>query len=125
MAVITVTVNPKPVAEVIAVNSLCIGSVTQNNGKLILTRYRNSDQVSWNSGTPYNSGSATAFAVVPANSNGTFATGLANPTTASQDYTVRIKNSFNCTIDRTATLTKVDCGCPGGYCEPATVTKVK
>jgi hypothetical protein len=111
------------VATVIAVNSLCIGTVSQNNAKLILTRYRNSDQVSYNIGSPYGTPPATTYATVTA--GGVFASNLPNPTTALQDYTVRIKNSFGCTIDRTATLTKTDCGCPGGYCEPATVTKTK
>ncbi|WP_394990187.1 hypothetical protein [Emticicia sp.] len=124
MSGIPVTIDPKPVATLIAVNSLCIGSVSQNNAKLILTRYRNSDQVSYNIGSTYVAPpTATALATVPA--GGVFASNLPNPTTALQDYTVRIQNSFGCTIDRVATLTKTDCGCPGGYCEPATVTKTK
>ena len=123
MAQIPVTVNPKPVATVIAVNSLCVGSVSQNNAQLILTRYRNSDQVSYNIGSTYGTPTPSTYATVP--SGGIFASNLPNPTAATQDYTVRIKNSFNCTVDRVATLTKADCACPGGYCEPATVTKTK
>jgi hypothetical protein len=123
MAQIPVTVNPKPVATVIAVNSLCVGSVSQNNAQLILTRYRNSDQVSYNIGSTYGTPTPSTYASVPA--GGVFASNLPNPTTATQDYTVRIKNSFNCTIDRVATLTQTNCACPGGYCEPATVTKTK
>ncbi|MBA4852785.1 DUF11 domain-containing protein [Emticicia sp. BO119] len=123
MAQIPVTVNPKPVATVIAVNSLCVGSVSQNNAQLILTRYRNSDEVSYNIGSTYGTPTPSTYATVP--SGGVFASNLPNPTAATQDYTVRIKNSFNCTIDRVATLTKTDCACPGGYCEPATVTKTK
>jgi hypothetical protein len=121
-AVITVLVNPIPVAEVIAVNSLCIGNTTQNNGKLILTRYRNSDELAYVA-APATLGTTPTYNTIPA--GGIFASGLANPTTSTQNYFVRIKNSFNCTVDRTATLTKVDCGCPGGYCEPASVTKTK
>lgn len=124
MSGIPVTIDPKPVATVIAVNSLCIGTVSQNNAKLILTRYRNSDEV-----IQYNTGSTITGTTLPvlakAYSGGVFASNLANPTTASQDYTVRIQNSFGCVVDRPATLTKTDCGCPGGYCEPATVTKTK
>ena len=124
MSGIPVTIDPKPVATVIAVNSLCIGTVSQNNAKLILTRYRNSDEV-----TQYNTGTTITGPTLPIMvkpySGGVFASNLPNPTTALQDYTVRIKNSFGCTIDARATLTKTDCGCPGGYCEPATVTKLK
>ncbi|GAB3510428.1 hypothetical protein GCM10027442_18960 [Emticicia fontis] len=123
MSAVPVTVNPKPVATVIAVNSLCVGSVSQNNAQLILTRYRNSDEVSYNIGSTYGTPTPSTYATVP--SGGIFASNLPNPTAATQDYTVRIKNSFNCTIDRVATLTKTDCACPGGYCEPATVTKKK
>ena len=124
MSSIPVTIDPKPVATVIAVNSLCIGTVSQNNAKLILTRYRNSDEV-----IQYNTGSTITGTTLPIltkpYSGGLFASNLANPTTASQDYAVRIKNSYGCSIDRVATLTKTDCGCPGGYCEPATITKTK
>lgn len=124
MSGVPVTVNPLPVATVIAVNSLCIGTVSQNNAKLILTRYRNSDEV-----IQYNTGTTITGTTLPIltkpYSGGVFASNLANPTVPTQDYTVRIKNSYGCTIDRTVNLTKTDCGCPGGYCEPATITKTK
>lgn len=124
MSAVPVTIDPKPVATVIAVNSLCIGTVSQNNAKLILTRYRNSDEViQYNTGTTI-TGTPLPILVKPY-SGGVFASNLANPTVATLDYTVRIKNSYGCTIDRTINLTKTDCGCPGGYCEPATVTKTK
>lgn len=123
MAQIPVTVNPKPVATVIAVNSLCVGTVSQNNAQLILTRYRNSDEVSYNIGGTYGTPTPSTYATVA--SGGIFASNLPNPSSSSQAYTVRIKNSFNCTIDRIATLTQTNCACPGGYCEPATVTKTK
>jgi hypothetical protein len=105
------------------VNSLCIGTTTQNNGKLILTRYRNSDVVAFVA-APATLGTSPSW-IDPIPAGGVFASGLANPSSATQDYFVRIKNAFNCTVDRVATLTKVDCGCPGGYCEPATVSKTK
>lgn len=124
MSGIPVTIDPKPVATVIAVNSLCIGTVSQNNAKLILTRYRNSDEV-----IQYNTGTTITGTTLPIltkpYSGGVFASNLANPTVPTQDYTVRIQNSYGCTIDRTVNLTKTDCGCPGGYCEPATITKTK
>lgn len=123
MAQIPVTVNPKPVATVITVNALCVGSVSQDNAQLILTRYRNDDKVSYVLGSTYTPPTPEEFKTVPA--GGVFASSLPNPTTDEQAYTVRIRNSFECTIDRTVKITKKDCGCPGGYCEPATVTKTK
>jgi uncharacterized repeat protein (TIGR01451 family) len=123
-----VLVNPLPVATIIPVSALCIGTTSQNNGYLILNRFRDSDQVSWNVGSAYNGLTGTpassAFASLP--STGIFTPqNLANPSAAGQDYTARVRNSFGCTIDVTATLTFKDCTCPGGYCEPAQVTKTK
>jgi uncharacterized repeat protein (TIGR01451 family) len=123
-----VLVNPLPVATIIPVSALCLGTASQNNGYLILNRFRDSDQVSWNVGSTYNglSGTpaSTAFASLPVSGIFTPQT-LANPAAAGQDYTARVKNSFGCTIDVTATLTFKDCTCPGGYCEPAQITKTK
>lgn len=125
MSGIPVTIKPTPVAEVLAVNSLCIGTVSQNNAKLILTRYRNSDEV-----VHYNTGDAITGTTLPIltkpYSGGVFASNLPNPTVASQTYSVKITNTVtNCSVTRKPTLTKTDCGCPGGYCEPATITKTK
>lgn len=136
-APLKITVNPLPVASVIPVSALCIGTLTQNNGQLILTRYRDSDQVDWSMGSTFSSTSpdnpSPGFAAIPV--GGVIASGLSNPSGASQAYTVRIKNfhpgnaahpaQFECYIDVTVPLSPKDCTCPGGYCEPATVTKTK
>ncbi len=120
---IPVTIDPKPVAEVLAVSSLCIGTDSQGNGKFILTRYRNSDEV-----IHYNTGSSITGTTLPIMtkpySSGVFASNLQNPT-VDTPYMVRIKNSFGCTIDKPTILKHVECGCPGGYCEPATISKIK
>jgi hypothetical protein len=121
---ILVTINPKPVADLITVSSTCIGLASQNNGQLILTRYRDSDVVSWNAGSTYGAATPSAFATPL--TGGVFATSLANPaTTTPQPYTVRVRNSFGCQIDVTENLVGRDCLCPGGFCEPATVTKTR
>jgi hypothetical protein len=124
-AAIPILVNPLPVATMIPISAICIGSEAQNNAQLVLTRYRDSDEVSWVLGSTYASGTPTAFASPAA--GGVFASSLANPKPAGaqQDYTVRIKNTLGCTIDRTLPLVAKDCTCPGGYCEPATITKTK
>jgi uncharacterized repeat protein (TIGR01451 family) len=127
-----ITVNPLPVASVIPVSALCIGTISQDNGMLILTRFRDSDQAAYNLGSTFTA--PGTFAVIPGSGIITPAPGLPNPSTASQDYTVRIKNfhpglnsptEFECFIDVTVPLVAKDCTCPGGYCEPATVTKTK
>ncbi|MCP9768916.1 DUF11 domain-containing protein [Lacihabitans sp. LS3-19] len=130
-APLKITVNPLPVASVIPVSALCIGTISQNDGQLILTRYRDSDQVDWSTGSIFSSTTpenpTPGFENVP--TSGIIASNLPNPTGAQQDYTVRIKNfhpgGFECFIDVTVPLVAKDCTCPGGYCEPATVTKTK
>ncbi|HLO44344.1 MAG TPA: DUF11 domain-containing protein [Leadbetterella sp.] len=127
-----ITVNPLPVAGVIPVSALCIGTISQNNGQLILTRFRDSEQAAYNIGSTFTA--PGTFNVIPANGEIVPAPGLPNPATAQQDYTVRIKNfhpgplgptQFECFLDVTVPLIAKDCTCPGGYCEPATVTKTK
>jgi hypothetical protein len=125
MSGIPVTIKPLPVARVIAVNSLCIGTESQNNAKFILNRYRNNDAV-----VHYNTGTEITGITIPVlakpYAGGLFASNLPNPTIDSQSYKVRIRNSdTQCSIDVDAVLTKTNCGCPGGYCEPATITKIK
>lgn len=110
-------VKPLPTAEVTPIPSLCLGSISQNNGKLMLNKYHDSDQVAY--GSPI-SGSPT-FANVPA--GGIFTTDLPN---IAATYTIRLKNSVtNCTNDITAIMPVVNCPCPLGYCEPATIVKTK
>ncbi|WP_207220075.1 immunoglobulin domain-containing protein, partial [Emticicia agri] len=117
-------INSAPNAEVVAINSTCIVNNPQDNGKLLLNRYRNDDQYSYNIGPSYNSAIASAFITIP--SGGLVpASNLPNPTGSSQAYTVRIKNIDGCTIDRTVSLTKQCEGCPQNYCPPATVLKTK
>jgi hypothetical protein len=127
-----ITVNPLPVAGVIPVSALCIGTISQNNGQLILTRFRDSEEAAYNIGSTFTA--PGTFNVIPGNGEIVPAPGLPNPATAQQDYTVRIKNfhpgpldpkQFECFLDVTVPLIAKDCTCPGGYCEPATVTKTK
>lgn len=125
MSGIPVTIKPLPVATVIAVNSLCIGTLSQDNAKFILDRYRNTDEV-----VHYNIGTAITGTTLPIitkpYSGGVFASNLPNPTTATQPYKVRIRNTVTtCSIDVDAVLKHTECGCPGGYCEPATISKIK
>uniref|UniRef100_UPI0037525A64 Ig-like domain-containing protein n=1 Tax=Emticicia sp. TaxID=1930953 RepID=UPI0037525A64 len=117
------TINPIPQAELTSINPTCLGMQSVSNGKLLLNKFEGIDSFSYNIGSTYNSGSATAFAVIPA--NGEILTGIADPST-SVSYTVRIKNIENCTIDRTVTIAK-QCGvCPVSYCEPpSNIVKTK
>lgn len=110
-------VKPLPTAEVIPIPSLCLGSVSQNNAKLMLNKYHDSDQVAY--GSPI--AASPTFGAIPV--GGIFATNLPNIATT---YTIRLQNTVtNCTNDITATMPVVDCPCPAGYCEPATIIKTK
>lgn len=118
-------INPKPEAEVIAISALCIGDVEQDNGTLILTRFENTDILEWNRGATYSTLAADDYIienpVAEGTHGGVFASTLANPST-NQDYFVRITNIHGCEQDIPVTLDGQDCICPGGYCEPASVT---
>ena len=112
-----VEVNQLPTAEVTAIPSLCLAAVTQNNGQLMLNKYKSTDQVAY--GSPI-SGSPT-FAAVPV--GGIFASGIAN---TGATYTVRVRNTITtCTNDIIVLMPVSDCPCPVGYCEPATIVKTK
>jgi len=114
-------INSAPNAELIPINSTCIANNPQDNAKLLLNRYRNDDQYSYNVGASYNSAIASAFVTIP--TGGLVpASSLPNPTGNSQAYTVRIKNIDGCTIDRTVILTKQCDGCLQYYCPPAIIS---
>ncbi len=122
-----VVFNPVPESNVIALSALCNGDTELSNGTLILNRYEETDQMEWNFGATYNPASAPAGGAGPAPSiettypNGVFTSSLPNPATT-EDYFVRVTNRYNCVQDIPVTLTHKDCVCPGGYCEPATIT---
>ncbi|MER0442879.1 hypothetical protein ABR854_25580, partial [Emticicia sp. W12TSBA100-4] len=116
------TINPIPDATLTGVGSLCLGYQPTNSGKLVLTKFKSTDTFSYNIGSSYNSGTASAFVAIPI--NGEMLTGIADPNTT-VTYTVRLKNAENCTIDRNVTLTNQCSACPAGYCEPSTVVKTK
>ena len=113
---VLVEVNPIPTANVIVVNSACLGSVSRNNGMLILNRYRNTDTVAY--GSPISA--SPIFNNVPV--GGVFSNNLPNTNTT---YTIRVKNIYGCTSNITAQTTPVVCACPAGYCEPVIVIKTK
>ena len=124
-----VVINPKPTAEVIAISSLCVGETDVDNGTLILTRFAESDTLEWNVGTTYNTDPSSPnnyileAPIQESVHGGVFASTLANPGAGNtRDYFVKITNRFGCEQDIPVTLDGKDCVCPGGYCEPATVT---
>ena len=117
------TINPIPQAELISINPTCLGMQSVSNGKLLLNKFGGIDSFSYNIGSTYNSGSATAFTSISA--NGEILTGISDPST-SISFTVRIKNVENCIVDRTVTIVKQCGSCPVSYCEPpSNIVKTK
>jgi hypothetical protein len=119
---VLVTINSNPNADATAVNSTCLSNVAANNGKIILSKFSDADQYSQNTGSTYNSITATSWATIP--TNGEILTGISNPA-SSISYTIRVRNTAGCTVDRTVTLTVSCSGCPIGYCEKPTITKLR
>ena len=113
-------------AGLITLDPTCVAGVAQSNGKIYLTRFRSDDKATWNPGATFNSATAlpnpsTTPSLTSPNTG--FMTGtLANPTAATDQYTVRITGANSCTIDRIATITKALCNC-NATCEPATIIR--
>lgn len=123
-----VIVNPKPNIEPIAVNALCVGDAAQDDARLYITDYRDSDELLWHAGATFNPASVTEPVQTGTDmraNGGAFASNLTNPTVGSgpTTYAIQITNEFGCVETGTVDLTEKDCVCPGGYCEPASITR--
>jgi hypothetical protein len=124
-----VIVNPTPVFSLVAVNGLCDGLTPLNNGELYISDYRDSDTIRYTVGPTFDINNQaepqqTGFNVDT--NDGVFASGLTNPTVGSSatTYAVQVETEFGCTFEDTVDLAPKDCDCPGGYCEPASVSKI-
>jgi hypothetical protein len=120
-----VVVNPLPDFELISVAALCVGDESLNNGAIYISDYQDTDKIRWHEGTVFSEGSANAVVLgsEALSSGGAFASGLTNPSAATT-YVVEVENEFGCKSTETVAMTPKDCECPGGYCEPAIITKV-
>ncbi len=117
-------INPFPLAETIAVDPTCSGSTSANNGRIIITRYREGEKFSFHIGSSYNAAIASTPVLIPP--NGTIATALPNPAdNVSQLYTIRIISAEGCTVDRTAMIRNRCEDCPVEYCPPAVISKTE
>ncbi|MGR3809121.1 DUF11 domain-containing protein [Jiulongibacter sp. NS-SX5] len=124
-----VVVNPTPVFTLVAVNGLCDGLTPLNNGELYISDYRDTDIIRYTEGAAYDDGNQAApqqTGLEVDTNDGVFASGLSNPPTggAATTYSVQVETEFGCTYEDSVDLAPKDCDCPGGYCEPASVTKV-
>ena len=123
-----VIVNPKPEVDIIAVNALCVGDSSLNNGSLYITDYRDTDTIDWQVNTAFDSGASytSVDGSVAEADGGRFAKDLSNPPTSGSPvtYAIRVTNEFGCQDLFTEDMTPKDCECPGGYCEPASVQRL-
>ncbi|AWV98860.1 DUF11 domain-containing protein [Arcticibacterium luteifluviistationis] len=122
-----VIVNPKPNVELVAVNALCVGDAAQDDARLYITDYRDSDVLLWHLGDTFVAASAGASQTgtdIRA-LGGAFASNLTNPEVGdgARNYAIQITNEFGCVETGVVPLTEKDCVCPGGYCEPASITR--
>jgi hypothetical protein len=123
-----VIINPKPEVDLISVNALCIGEAPQDDARLYISEYRDSDVLLWHVGSTFN-----ALSVIAASqtgdairgNGGAFASNLTNPIlgVGLVTYAVQVTNEFLCVETGTIVLSEKDCVCPGGYCEPAAITR--
>ncbi|MFN8345191.1 MAG: SdrD B-like domain-containing protein [Spirosomataceae bacterium] len=122
------TVNSFPTATAAAANMTCSGPTANTDGKITLSGFT-TEKYAYTLGSTY-SGSATYATATTIPVGGVIVSNLSNPAT-SQSYTVRIFNAEGCYVDRTVTLTHVDCTCPtvaapavgdANRCGPGTLT---
>jgi hypothetical protein len=111
-------------AEVIPVNSTCVGEVALNNGILIITGFRDGEQYSFSEGTTYNSATSIPAPpqIIPL--DGRVYGDIDNPVGPTSYYTVRIISTDGCPSDQTAEFQR-QCEDCLPFCEPAEITKVK
>lgn len=105
----TLTVNALPAASISAsaTNATCNVMVSSNDGAITLAGFANTDKYAYTLGGTY-TGSTTYAGATSIPSNGIVLANIVNPA-ISQAYTVRIINSHECYIDRTATITNAPC----------------
>ncbi len=110
IASFTVPEVSEPAVTAIATAPSCSGGSALNNGTITLAGFGD-ERYDLVIGSSYN-GSVTTYAMatdIPA--DGQIVNDLPNPS-GSQEYSIRIINSNNCLVDRTVTLSEVNC-CQG------------
>ncbi|WP_341227362.1 CUB domain-containing protein [uncultured Arcticibacterium sp.] len=111
-------------AEVITVNSTCVGEVPLDNGILIATGFREGETYSFSEGSTFDASTAIPAtpAVIP--SNGRMYETIDNPSGVTTYYTVRILSRDGCPVDHTVEFER-QCDDCLPFCEPASINKVK
>ncbi|AWV98861.1 Ig-like domain-containing protein [Arcticibacterium luteifluviistationis] len=111
-------------AEVIKVNSTCVGEVPLDNGILIATGFREGETYSFSEGSTFDASTAIPAtpAVIP--SNGRMYETIDNPSGVTTYYTVRILSTDGCPVDHTVEFER-QCDDCLPFCEPASINKVK
>ncbi len=112
-------------AEVLPINSTCIGEVALDNGVLLVTGFRDGEKYSFSEGTTYNPATAIPVpsAVIP--ENGRIYETIPNPVSAATaNYTVEIISVDGCPIYQTIQFER-QCEECLPFCEPASIDRVK
>jgi hypothetical protein len=112
-------------AEVLPINSTCIGEVALNNGVLLVTGFRDGERYSFNEGITYDPVLAMPLspALIPV--NGRIHETIPNPVAADTvSYTVQIISTDGCPTYQTVQFER-QCEDCLPYCEPASVDRVK
>jgi hypothetical protein len=100
----------------------CGDGVAKSNAKITLTGVQNGTRYDFNVGSTYTNNKSFATAtVIP--QGGVIANALPNPTTPTQNYTIRVFNQDGCFTDKTVTIEQTLCDCPPAKCVPYTVIK--
>ena len=114
---VTNTASPTGVTAA-AASSTCWAGVAQNNGSITLSGFAASARYQYSAGSTFSTGAAVPSGITTIPTGGVIANALANPSGATQIYTVRLYHSTNnnCFIDINVTLNRVICNCPNNNC---------
>jgi hypothetical protein len=111
---VVIKVVDKPVFTATASSTSCLNDMMQANGKLTLAAFDPAERYVYTPGSTYTGIVATYAAATAIPSTGIIAANLTNPTTASQDYTIRVFNATGCYKDVTVQLMKATTVCEKG-----------
>lgn len=114
-------INQEPEATFLGINPSCLGTVTQNNGLILSSKYYSTDVYSICEGSIFNSSLASAPAFIP--NDGILKKNITVNTPVF--FTIRVKAANGCTRDSTVSLQNLCASCPSSYCDIPIVNKAR
>ena len=117
VALLTVTVNPNPIATIKATEATCAGSVSVADGSVAVVGFKPKDTYELANNGIF---SGTSY---PIPDDGLIVKNLSRTGTVT-NYGVRVYNSFGCYVEKAVMLLNASCSCRPGLCIPFVVQRM-